>query len=125
MDITGTLLKKLEPVSGEGRNGTKWKKQEFIIDLPGDFPKKLCIASWNDKVDLDSFSEGENVRVYFDVESREYNGKWYTDVKVWKMEHGETTTPAPSPKKEDTYSAPPTIQAPPLTIEDEVDDLPF
>jgi hypothetical protein len=123
MDITGTLLKKMEPLSGEGRNGTKWKKQEFIIELPGDFPKKLCIANWNDKVDLGSFNEGENVRAFFDVESREYNGKWYTDVKVWKLEKADTT--ALPGKKDDILSAPPSIQAPPLTIEDEVDDLPF
>jgi hypothetical protein len=123
MDITGTLLKKLEPVSGEGRNGTKWKKQEFIIDLPGDFPKKLCIANWNDKVDLGSFSEGETVRAFFDVESREYNGKWYTDVKAWKLEKVDIAST--TAKKDDILSAPPNIQAPPPTIEDEVDDLPF
>jgi hypothetical protein len=126
MDLTGTLLKKLEPVSGAGKNGP-WKKQDFIIEIPGDFPKKLCIANWNDKVDLSNYKEGENIHVYFDVESREYNGKWYTDVKVWKLERADasSTTPPPSSQREDPYSAPPNLQAPPLTVEDEVDDLPF
>jgi len=122
MDLTGKLLTILAPVSGEGRNGT-WKKQEFILEIPGDFPKKLCIANWNDKADLGSYKEGETVKVYFDVESREYNGKWYTDVKVWKMERPEGASAAGN--KDDALPAPPDYQAPPPSEADEVDDLPF
>jgi len=85
MDIQGTFIKLLEPVTGEGKNGP-WKKQEFIIELPGDFPKKLCIANWNDKADLSGLQEGDTVKVFFDVESREFNSRWYTDVKAWKVE---------------------------------------
>lgn len=122
MDLTGKLLAILAPVNGEGRNGP-WKKQEFILEIPGEFPKKLCIANWNDKVNLASLKEGETIKVSFDVESREYNGKWYTDVKAWKVEKIESTAPAGS--KEDDLPLPPDMQAPPPTIEDEVDDLPF
>lgn len=122
MDIQGKIIKFLDPVTGEGRNGT-WKKQEFIIELPGDFPKKLCIASWNDKADLSSVKVGDEVKVYIDVESREYNGRWYTDVKAWKLE----TVSAVAAKKDD-LSAPPDFSAPPPSPEDELsaeDDLPF
>jgi len=122
MDIQGKIIKFLDPVTGEGRNGT-WKKQEFILELPGDFPKKLCIASWNDKADLGSVKEGDEVKVYIDVESREYNGRWYTDVKAWKLEKvGAATAP------KDDLSAPPDFSAPPPSPDDEPteeDDLPF
>lgn len=125
MDIQGKVIKFLDPVTGEGRNGT-WKKQEFILELPGDFPKKVCIANWNDKADLSGVKEGDELKVYIDVESREYNGRWYTDVKAWKLERvgAAPTAPAGDP------GAPPDFSAPPPSPDDvpsesEEDDLPF
>jgi hypothetical protein len=121
MDIQGKIIKFLEPVTGEGRNGP-WKKQEFILELPGDFPKKVCIANWNDKADLSGLKEGDEAKVFIDVESREYNGRWYTDVKAWKLEKVGTTEDT----LQDTGSAPPDFIAPPPSAEDEpTDDLPF
>ena len=121
MDIQGKIIKFMEPVTGEGRNGT-WKKQEFILELPGEFSKKICIANWNDKADLSGLKEGDEVKVFFDVESREYNGRWYTDVKAWKLERvGATAGPSAADP-----GAPPDFSAPPPSLDDEpTDDLPF
>jgi len=69
---------------GQGKNGN-WKKQEFILETGDTYPKKVCIAVWGDKIDFKNFKMGDAVDVSFDVESREYNGKWYTDVKAWKV----------------------------------------
>ncbi|MDP5139880.1 MAG: DUF3127 domain-containing protein, partial [Spirosomaceae bacterium] len=41
---------------------------------------------WGDKIDSQMMQEGNQLNVSFDVESREYNGRWYTDLKAWKME---------------------------------------
>jgi hypothetical protein len=121
MDIQGKIIKFLDPVTGEGRNGP-WKKQEFILELPGDFPKKLCIANWNDKADISGLKEGDEVRVFIDVESREYNNRWYTDVKAWKLERVGT----PEAPQTDSSAPPPDFSAPPPSSEDEPsDDLPF
>jgi len=84
MDISGKIIQFLQVQSGQGKNGT-WKKQEFILETGDNFPKKVCIAVWGDKIDMGSFKTGDLVDVSFDVESREYNGRWYTDVKAWKM----------------------------------------
>jgi hypothetical protein len=84
MDITGKIIQFLQVQSGQGKNGT-WKKQEFILETGDTYPKKVCIAVWGDKIDMGSFKTGDLVDVSFDVESREYNGRWYTDVKAWKM----------------------------------------
>ena len=84
MDISGKIVQFLPAQTGQGKNGP-WKKQEFILETGDTYPKKICIAVWGDKIDLASFKPGDTVDVSFDVESREYNGRWYTDVKAWKV----------------------------------------
>ncbi|MEP6749103.1 MAG: DUF3127 domain-containing protein [Bacteroidota bacterium] len=84
MDISGKITQLLAAQTGSGKNG-QWKKQEFILETGDTYPKKICIAVWGDKIDLNSFKIGDALDVSFDVESREYNGKWYTDVKAWKV----------------------------------------
>ncbi len=85
MDITGKITQILAAQTGEGKNGS-WKKQSFVIETLEDYPKNVCFTTWNDRVELDKMVIGEQVKVYFDVESREYNGRWYTDLKAWKSE---------------------------------------
>ena len=97
MDISGKILQLLPVQTGQGRNGT-WKKQEFILETGDNYPKKVCIAVWGDKIDMSAFKEGDMVDVSFDVESREYNSRWYTDVKAWKIvnkQSGNSGAPAP------------------------------
>src|SRR5688500_10653321 len=84
MDISGKIIQFLPAQTGQGKNGP-WKKQEFILETGDTYPKKICIAVWGDKIDLGTFKPGDTVDVSFDVESREYNGRWYTDVKAWKV----------------------------------------
>ena len=88
MDISGKIIQFLPVQTGNGKNGT-WKKQEFILETGDTYPKKVCIAVWGDKIDIASYKPGDSIDVSFDVESREYNGKWYTDVKAWKVSSGK------------------------------------
>lgn len=73
--------------SGQGKNGT-WKKQEFIIETPGQYPKKVCLSLWGEKVDENRLAVGEKITASINIESREYNGRWYTDVRAWKIAKG-------------------------------------
>lgn len=98
MEIKGKFLELLEAKTGESQRGS-WKKQDFIIETDDQFPKKVCISNWNDKVDLSGITTGTILTAHINVESREYNGNWYTDVKVWKMET-ETSASAPPPPAE-------------------------
>ncbi|MEO5590915.1 MAG: DUF3127 domain-containing protein [Chitinophagaceae bacterium] len=101
MDISGKIIQLLPAQTGSGKNG-QWKKQEFILETGDTYPKKVCIAVWGEKIDMANFKLGDTLDVSFDVESREYNGKWYTDVKAWKVnaakqkEGGGKTAPAAS-----------------------------
>jgi Domain of unknown function (DUF3127) len=119
MDISGKIIQLLPVQTGQGKNGT-WKKQDFILETGDTYPKKVCIAVWGDKIDMGSFKPGDTVDVSFDVESREYNGRWYTDVKAWKIASkkagGNMTTPA-----NNTSEAPGHFEAAPAGD----DDLPF
>ncbi len=85
MDISGSIKTVLPEQTGTGKNGT-WKKQIIIIQTEGQYPKDVCITVWGEKVDKTLLQAGVAIRVYFDLESREFNGKWYTDVKGWKVE---------------------------------------
>lgn len=87
MEITGTVVSLLPMQSGQGKNGT-WKKQEFIIETPGQFPKKVCLSLWGEKVDENRLNVGEKITASINIESREYNGRWYTDVRAWKIAKG-------------------------------------
>jgi len=90
MEIKGKLIQKLELVSGNSSNG-EWKKQQYIIETDGQYPKKVCLMLWNDSVSLlDKYNIGDEIISHINIESREYNDRWYTDVKAWKIE-GEVT----------------------------------
>lgn len=85
MELEGKIIQ-INPIqSGQGKNGT-WKKQEFILETKSQYPKKVCITAWGDKIDTFGLKQNEEVRVSIEVESREYNNRWYTDVKAWKVE---------------------------------------
>lgn len=88
MEITGTVISLLPLQSGQGKNGSAWKKQEFILETPGQYPKKVCVSLWGEKVDETRISVGEKVTASINIESREYNGRWYTDVRAWKIAKG-------------------------------------
>lgn len=96
MDISGKIVSLLPLQTGQGKNGT-WKKQEFILETGDTYPKKVCIAVWGDKIDMGPVKPGVAVTVSFDVESREFNGRWYTDVKAWKIVPQGGNTGAASP----------------------------
>lgn len=85
MQLQAKLVQLLPVQTGEGKNGT-WKKRDIIVETEGQYPKKVCVSIWGDKADESVLQVGNMLNISFDVESREYNGRWYTDVKAWKVE---------------------------------------
>lgn len=121
MDLTGKIIRKLNVQKGVSQRG-EWQKQEFVIEYQdGQYPNNVCFNVWGaDKVaELAGFSEGETVRVSFNISSREYAGRWYTDVRAWRIERaGDAQQAAPVPA-----AAPAPAPAP--SAEPDEDDLPF
>lgn len=91
MELTATLVQILPLQKGMGKNG-EWKKQDIIVETQSQYPKKVCISIWGDKINEKVLQAGNKLNISFDVESREYNGRWYTDVKAWKIEPAGSTT---------------------------------
>jgi hypothetical protein len=84
MEITGKVIKILPLVTGTSKNGT-WKKQEFILETAAQIPRKICFSLWGDKIDQANLSDGDEAEVMFDLESKEFNSRWYTEAKAWKV----------------------------------------
>lgn len=102
MEIQGIIHDVLALQTGTGRNG-EWKKQEFILETFGQYPKKICIALWGDKIQESLLQKDNKVTVQFDIESREYNGRWFTEAKAWKI---ELTNASASNSGSDSVQAP-------------------
>lgn len=87
MKIKGMITQIMLPETGTGKSGKTWTKQDFILETSDQYPKKICFTVMNDKANLSQFGELDLVEVSFNIESREYNGRWYTSVNAWKIEH--------------------------------------
>lgn len=86
MEITGIINKVLPIVTGQGKKGT-WSKQEFIIQTEGQYPKNICISLWGEeKINKYDLQHGLKVTAFIELESREHNGRWFTEVRAWKIE---------------------------------------
>lgn len=85
MEITGKIVQTLPKQTGNAKNGSTWEKQEYIIEVPGQYPKKVCFNLWGDKIGKFNIKDGEDLTIAVDVESREYNGRWYTDIRAWNV----------------------------------------
>lgn len=85
MQLVAKVIQLLPLQTGTGKNGA-WKKQDIVVETEGQYPKKVCISVWGDKIDASHLTVGNKLKIDFDIESREYNSRWYTDVKAWKVE---------------------------------------
>jgi hypothetical protein len=89
LEISGKVMLILPEQTGTGKNG-QWSKQDFVIETEEQYPRKVCFSAWGEKTALvKSLQKDAAVKVSFNVESREFNGKWYTDLRIWKVETGE------------------------------------
>ncbi len=94
MEIKGKLQIILPVAEGSSKNGP-WKKQEFVIEITdGKFPKQVCLNVWGaDKVDyFKRYKVGDMLVCSLDISSREYNWRWYTDLRAWKITTGDMSS---------------------------------
>lgn len=124
LKIAGKVIEILEEQSGEGRNGP-WRKQDFVIETGGEYPKKICVTQWGDDIEKFGIGEGDELTAHIDIQSREYQGRWYTDVKAWRVEKQQASkqdAQEDAPPAGDPFDPGPTDFGP---QDDGDDDLPF
>ena len=117
LELEGRIARKFAPQTGTSARGA-WSKQEFIFEYQeGQFPTQVCMNVWGeDKVrELDKYQVGDKVKVSFNLSSREYNSRWYTDVRAWRIE------PAGAQPQQ---AAVPNVPQGPVAPAPSIDDLP-
>ena len=138
LEIVGKLIKILPEVSGQSQKGP-WSKQEFVLEtLEAQYPKKVCLTAWGDKVaDLKSFALDDTIKATFSAESREYNERWYTELRAFRLEQGDgggqesrPASSAPASRPVAQAPAPARAASSPMpfsnsSFDEETNDLPF
>ncbi len=137
LELEGTLRQKLALQQGTSARGP-WAKQEFILEFPdGNFTAQACFTAWGQEkvAELDKYQAGDRIKVSFNLKSREYNGRWYNDLQIWRIAPAGQAAVAPAPAAAPSFQAPAgapeAFAAPAPTLEDlpadsgDPDDLPF
>jgi len=112
MEVTGKIILALPEISGVSKSGNNWKKREYVLETLESFPRKIHFDFFGDKADQFPLNVGDNIRLSFDIESREWNGKWFTSIRGWKAEpaaEGATAMPGnafPDPRAAQTFPQP-------------------
>lgn len=97
MEISGKIIAVLPQATGQGKNGM-WRSQDYVLETADQYPKKVCFNLFNDKIDQFPMAIDDMVNVSFDVESREYNGRWYTTVRAWKVDKNLASASTQAPQ---------------------------
>jgi len=90
MDISGKIIAILAQQTGEGRNGS-WRSQDFVLETKEQYPKKICFNLFGSKIEQFPIALQDEVKISFDIESREWNGRWFTTIRAWKVEKLQNT----------------------------------
>lgn len=112
LQLQGTVVDVLKEESGVSKAGKDWKKQDFILNTGGEYSKDICITMFNDKIV--SMNVGDTVRTRISIESKEWNGRYFTNV------NGFNVTVVSGSSKDDTPGPPSDFPDAP-----ETGDLPF
>ena len=98
MEITGKIIQVLPEVGGVSKAGNEWKKQEYVLETHDQYPKKVCFQIFGaDKIAQAAIQPGEELTVSFDIDSREYQGRWFTSINAWKVDRPMAAAPQAAP----------------------------
>lgn len=143
MEVVGKIIQVLPAQEGVGRNGNPWKVQPYVLETLDQYPRKVHFEVFGeDRIKQNPCEIDELVTVSFDIESREFNGRWYTSIRAWRIQQGDTTlaaapgaAPVPAAAPAAAPAAPaaaPAAEAAPVNVDpfdasagDGTSDLPF
>ena len=94
MENKRKIIAVLPKRSGTSARGTQWSSQTAVIETQEQYPKKLAFDVINDKIDQFNIKVGEFLTVQFDINAREYNGRWFNSVNAWNVIRQTQQAPA-------------------------------
>ena len=131
MEISGKIIQVLPEQGGVSKtSGKEWKLQAYVLETQEQYPRKVYFEVFGeDRIKANPCQLDDIVTVSFDIESREFNGRWYTSIRAWKIQQGVVDAAAPQV----VPVAQPVVAAPQANVEtfdaaagvDETTDLPF
>lgn len=94
LEITGRIIAVLDKRTGvSNATGTAWSVQQYVIETHEQYPKKMCFDVFGeDRIKQFAIQIGEEVTVSFDLDAREYQGRWYNSIRAWKVERVKPET---------------------------------
>ena len=127
MEVAGKVIAVLEPRGGVSKNGNEWKVQEYVIETHDQYPRRMCFDVFGaDKIQQFNIQVGEELNVFFDIDAREWQGRWFNSIRAWKVERVNADAQQMPPMD---APFPPLNAAPAAPVDfsssDEKDDLPF
>jgi hypothetical protein len=140
MEVVGKIIQVLPMQEGVGRNGNPWKLQGYVLETLDQYPRKVHFEVFGeDRIKMNPCDVDQLVTVSFDIESREFNGRWYTSIRAWKIQQGDMTqqaavapTAAPAPAAPAAAPAAAPVEAAPVNVDpfdatagEGTSDLPF
>ena len=134
MELTGKIIAVMEPRGGvSARTGNQWMTQEYVLEVPGQYPKRCLFNVFGeDRIKQFNIQQGEDLTIQFDIDAREYNGRWFNDIRAYNVMRGQVQQPvagapvnqaAPFPPAGGATAPFPPAQEP--ASEGSADDLPF
>ena len=94
MEIQGKIIVVLPERSGVSQRGNQWRSISSVLETQAQYPKKLAFDVTNDKIDQLNIQLGEILTVQFDINAREYNGRWFNSVNAWNVIRQTQQSPA-------------------------------
>ena len=88
MEIQGILIKILPVETGQKNGGGEWASQTIILEQEGQYPKPAAVVLFGDKINLlNGIQLNDKLKISINLESREYNDKYFTKINAWKIEN--------------------------------------
>lgn len=97
MDIVGKIIQVLPVQEGVSKTGNPWKVQSYVLETQEQYPRKVCFEIFGEeRIKNNLCNIDDLVTVSFDIESREFNGRWYTSIRAWRVQQGDQTAAQPA-----------------------------
>lgn len=123
MELTGKIIAVMPAKSGVStKTGNNWMTQEYVIEVPGQYPKRCAFSVFGeDRIKQFNIQSGDEVTIQFDIDAREFNGRWYNDVRAYNVIRGQVQQAVVT----NTSVASSSFPSPDETQSSDGDELPF
>ena len=127
MELTGKIIAVMDPRGGvSARTGNTWKTQEYVLEVPGQYPKRCLFNVFGeDRINQFNIQNGDELTIQFDIDAREYNGRWFNDIRAYNVVRGQQPVAGAQPVAAPSEATSPFPPAQEPASEGASDDLPF